>query len=173
MLNLRTENIPSYHFKKGVGDAIGDELLGLADAVIHPIDTFNNKIEAVSHPVETFNAIKQAISDSWNRDVTNGDSYSSAEWYGSAAGHTILAVGQLFVGTKGVDKIAMLNPGTKSAEISRTANQSLQDAAFVITMSLLSLVEIIYALYLIHLILEQLRKSYRPISLLQEKIPLL
>ncbi|MEW9182201.1 WXG100 family type VII secretion target [Bacillus mycoides] len=118
-----------YHLKKGMGDAIGDELLGLADAVIHPIDTFNNTIEAVSHPVETFNAIKQTISDSWNRDVTNGDSYSGAEWYGSAAGHTILAVGQLFVGTKGVDKIAMLNPGTKLAEISRTANQSLQDAA--------------------------------------------
>jgi len=118
-----------YHFKKGVGDAIGDELLGLADAVIHPIDTFNNTIEAVSHPVETFNAIKQTISDSWNRDVTNGDSYSGAAWYGSAAGHTILAVGQLFVGTKGVDKIAMLNPGTKLAEISRTANKSLQDAA--------------------------------------------
>ncbi|PFA26083.1 WXG100 family type VII secretion target [Bacillus thuringiensis] len=118
-----------YHLKKGVGDAIGDELLGLADAVIHPIDTFNNTIEAVSHPVETFNAIKQTISDSWNRDVTNGDSYSGAAWYGSAAGHTILAVGQLFVGTKGVDKIAMLNPGTKLAEISRTANQSLQDAA--------------------------------------------
>ncbi|MFB7121725.1 WXG100 family type VII secretion target [Bacillus tropicus] len=118
-----------YHFTKGVGDAIGDELLGLADAVIHPIDTFNNTIEAVSHPVETFNAIKQTISDSWNRDVTNGDSYSGAAWYGSATGHTILAVGQLFVGTKGVDKIAMLNPGTKLAEISRTANQSLQDAA--------------------------------------------
>ncbi|MCQ0952703.1 WXG100 family type VII secretion target [Bacillus cereus] len=118
-----------YNFTKGVGDAIGDELLGLADAVIHPIDTFNNTIEAVSHPVETFNAIKQTISDSWNRDVTNGDSYSGAAWYGSATGHTILAVGQLFVGTKGVDKIAMLNPGTKLAEISRTANQSLQDAA--------------------------------------------
>lgn len=101
----------------------------IADAVIHPIDTFNNTIEAVSHPIETFNAIKQTISDSWNRDVTNGDSYSGAAWYGSAAGHTILAVGQLFLGTKGVDKIAMLNPGTKLAEISRTANQSLQDAA--------------------------------------------
>ncbi|AHA71822.1 WXG100 family type VII secretion target [Bacillus thuringiensis] len=118
-----------YYLKKGMSDAIGDELLGLADAAIHPIDTFNNTMEAVSHPVETFNTIKQTISDSWNRDVTNGDSYSGAEWYGSAAGHTILAVGQLFVGTKGVDKIAMLNPGTKLAEISRTANQSLQDAA--------------------------------------------
>ena len=61
-----------------MGDAIGDELLGLADAVIHPIDTFNNTIEAVSHPVEKFNAIKQTISDSWNHDVTNGDSYSGA-----------------------------------------------------------------------------------------------
>ncbi|UNP78488.1 WXG100 family type VII secretion target [Bacillus nitratireducens] len=118
-----------YHFKKGMGDAIGDELLGLADSVIHPIDTFNNTIEALSHPVDTFNSIKQTISDSWNRDVTNGDSYSGAEWYGSATGHTILAVGQLFVGTKGVDKIAMLKPDTKLAEISRTANQSLQDAA--------------------------------------------
>ena len=118
-----------YHFKKGMEDAIGDELLGLADAVIHPIDTFNNTIEALSDPVGTFNALKQTISDSWNNDVVNGDWNSSAAWYGSASAHTILAVGQLFVGTKGVDKIAMLNYGTKLSEVSQAAKQGSEYAA--------------------------------------------
>ncbi|MBO1624220.1 WXG100 family type VII secretion target [Bacillus arachidis] len=112
-----------YHFKKGMEEAIGDELLGLADAVIHPIDTLKNTAEALSDPVGTFNALKQTISDSWNNDVVNGDWNSRAAWYGSASAHTILAVGQLFVGTKGVDKIAMLNYGTKLSEVSQTAKQ--------------------------------------------------
>lgn len=33
-------------------------------------------------------------------EVPNGDLYRGAKWYGSATGPTILAVAQLFVGTK-------------------------------------------------------------------------
>ncbi|EOA3904504.1 WXG100 family type VII secretion target [Bacillus cytotoxicus] len=118
-----------YHFIKGGKEALSDELVGLADAVIHPIDTFNNTIEAASHPVETFNMIKQKISDSWNTDVVNGDWNSQAEWFGGAGVHTTLAVGQLFLGTKGVDKISMLKPGTKLVEMSQTAKQNFEYAA--------------------------------------------
>ncbi|WP_260632209.1 WXG100 family type VII secretion target [Bacillus bingmayongensis] len=118
-----------YHFKKGMDEAIGDELLGLLDAVFHPIDTLNNTAEAFSDPVGTFNAIKQTISDSWNTNVVNGDWNSRAEWFGSASVHTTLAVGQLFLGTKGVDKIAKLKPGTKLVEISRNTKQGFEYAA--------------------------------------------
>ncbi|PFD37007.1 type VII secretion protein [Bacillus cereus] len=114
-----------YHFKKGMGDAIGDELLGLADSVIHPIDTFNNTIEALSDPVGTFNTIKRTISHSWNTNVVNGDWNSRAEVYGSIMSHGMFAL----LGAKGVDKIAMLRPGTKLAEISRTTTQKLEDDA--------------------------------------------
>ncbi|PEM71340.1 cytosolic protein [Bacillus pseudomycoides] len=117
-----------YHYKKGMNEAMGDELLGLADAALHPIDTFNNTIEAISDPVGTFNAIKQTISDSWNTDFVNGDLNSKAEWYGGASAHAIFAV----TGTKGVDKAAkfgMLKAGTKLDEMSQAAKQGFQDTA--------------------------------------------
>ncbi|NWK68171.1 WXG100 family type VII secretion target [Bacillus paramycoides] len=114
-----------YHFIKGGREALGDEIEGLLNSVIHPIDTFNNTIEAVSHLDETFNAIKQTISDFWNTNVVNGDWNSRAELYGSIMSHGMFAL----LGAKGVDKIAMLKPGTTLAEISRTAKYSLRDAA--------------------------------------------
>ncbi|CAM4079323.1 hypothetical protein BAPA111461_17245 [Bacillus paramycoides] len=114
-----------YHFIKGGREALGDEIEGLLDSAIHPIDSINNTIEAVSHLDETFNAIKQTISDSWNTNVVNGDWNSRAELYGSIMSHGMFAL----LGAKGVDKIAMLKPGTTLAEVSRNAKQSLQDAA--------------------------------------------
>ncbi|WP_410981785.1 EndoU domain-containing protein [Bacillus cereus] len=117
-----------YHLKKGMNEAIGDELLGLVDIAFHPINSFNSTIEALSDLPGTFNTITKTISDSWNRDVTNGDWNSRAEWYGKAQIHTMFAV----TGTKGVDKAAkfgMLKAGTKLDEISQAAKQGFQDTA--------------------------------------------
>ncbi|MDA2474871.1 HNH endonuclease [Bacillus cereus group sp. Bce025] len=108
-----------YHLKKGMDNALGDELLGIANAALHPINTFNDTVEAFSDPAGTFNAIKQAISDSWNRDVINGDWNSRAEWYGNAMGHGMFAV----AGTKGVDKIS--KAGEVSALTGLTKGKSL------------------------------------------------
>ncbi|HDR7213472.1 HNH endonuclease [Bacillus cytotoxicus] len=108
-----------YHIKKGMDNALGGELLGIANAALHPINTFNDTIEAFSDPTGTFNAIKQTISDSWNRDVTNGDWNSRAEWYGNAMGHGMFAV----AGTKGVDKISKV--GEVAAMTSLTKGESL------------------------------------------------
>lgn len=104
-----------YHLKKGIEDALGDELLGIVNVALHPINTINDTIEALSNPARTFNAIKQTISDSWNTNVVNGDGNSQAELYRNVMGHGMFA----FAGTKGVDKLAKsaaLKTGAKVAE---------------------------------------------------------
>ncbi|PEV55398.1 hypothetical protein CN422_25045 [Bacillus cereus] len=117
-----------YHLKKGIEDALGDELLGIVNVALHPINTIHDTIEALSNPARTFNAIKQTISDSWNTNVVNGEGNSQAELYGNVMGHGMFA----FAGTKGVDKLAKsaaLKTGAEVAEISQASKKGLQDVA--------------------------------------------
>ncbi|CAM4379538.1 Cytoplasmic protein [Bacillus albus] len=71
---------------------------------------------ALSHIDETFAAVEQAISDSWNQDVVNGDWNSRAKWYGNVEMQVKLAIAELFVGTKGVDKVSTLGKTSKLSE---------------------------------------------------------
>ncbi|PDZ70330.1 cytosolic protein, partial [Bacillus pseudomycoides] len=69
-----------YNYKKGQNEAVLDELKGILNTVLHPIDSFESAVYALSHIDETFAAVEQAISDSWNQDVVNGDWNSRAKW---------------------------------------------------------------------------------------------
>ena len=62
-----------YNYKKGQTEAVLDELKGILNTILHPIDSFEGAVYALSHIDETFAAVEQAISDSWNQDVVNGD----------------------------------------------------------------------------------------------------
>ncbi|WP_095022168.1 hypothetical protein [Bacillus thuringiensis] len=156
-----------YHLKKGIEDALGDELLGIVNVALHPINTIHDTIEALSNPARTFNAIKQTISDSWNTDVVNGDGNSQAELYENVMGHGMFT----FAGTKGVDKLAKsaaLKTGAEVAEISQASKKGLQDAASLLNGNRNGFAiagEVVCNL--IHLILGNLKKSYRLISLLK------
>jgi len=70
---------------KGTGTGlyeVGKDLVtGIFDMVTNPVDTFKSTVEAFSHPVQTFRAIESAISESYERDVINGDAYSRANWF--------------------------------------------------------------------------------------------
>ena len=111
------ENISTiYHnYKEGQREAVIDGLKGLVNTVLHPIDSFESAIYALSHLKETFNAVKQAISDSWNQEVVNGDWNSRAKWFGNVSVQATLAV----VGTKGVDKISKISKVSKVDEPSK------------------------------------------------------
>lgn len=74
---------------------------------------------ALSHLNETFDAVKLTISDSWNQDVVNGDWNSRVKWAGNVNAQAKLAVAQLFVGTKGVDKISKVGKVSKLNESSK------------------------------------------------------
>ncbi len=111
-----------YHnYKKGQREAVIDELKGLVNTVLHPIDSFESAMYALSHLDETFDAVKQAISNSWNQDVVNGDWNSRAKWAGNAVAQAELALAQLLVGTKGADKISKLGTVSKVGEVSKVS----------------------------------------------------
>ena len=54
------------------------------------------------HPIETYNYISKAISDSYERDVINGDANSRAEWFSYA----ITTLGLSVIGTKGLGSVS-------------------------------------------------------------------
>ncbi|MBJ7998253.1 RNase A-like domain-containing protein [Bacillus mycoides] len=117
------ENTPiigQYHnYKKGQNEAVLDELKGILNTILHPIDSVEGAVYALSHIDETFAAVEQAISDSWNQDVVNGDWNSRAKWVGNVEMQVKLAIAELFVGTKGVDKISKLGKVSKLGKTSK------------------------------------------------------
>ncbi|MGN4416259.1 zincin-like metallopeptidase toxin domain-containing protein [Bacillus cereus group sp. MYBK249-1] len=125
-----------YNYKKGQNEAVLDELKGILNTILHPIDSVEGAVYALSHIDETFAAVEQAISDSWNQDVVNGDWNSRAKWYGNVEMQVKLAIAELFVGTKGVDKIPKLGEVSKldkTSKLSESVN-FIQGTKNVITL---------------------------------------
>lgn len=99
---------------KGVGtglfDAGKDFVTGLWDTITNPKATVDGIVNAVSNPVATFNTIKTAISESYERDMVNGDANSRAHWVAYASGTVVTSI----VGTKGAN--ALVKTGTTAAK---------------------------------------------------------
>lgn len=116
----------SVDIAKGTGTGlyeVGKDLVtGFFDMVTNPVDTIKSTFEAVSNPGQTFRAIESAISESYERDVINGDAYSRANWFSYATGTVVTSV----VGTKGLGAVGKTGVATtKSAAqtgISATKN---------------------------------------------------
>ncbi|MBA4495194.1 hypothetical protein ACFO25_00540 [Paenactinomyces guangxiensis] len=96
-------------FLKGIGKAIFDAVAGIWNLITNPIDSVKNVINAIMNPIDTAKAIWKSISESWVRDVVNGDAKSRAEWFGYALGQIGLAI----VGTKGADKVSKIIRGSR------------------------------------------------------------
>src|SRR5699024_7666661 len=62
---------------KGVGTCaykVGEEtVVGVYNTVAHPIQTGSAMWDAASHPIDTYKYIKNAIEESFDRDMANGD----------------------------------------------------------------------------------------------------
>ncbi|UFT98806.1 hypothetical protein KO561_16655 [Radiobacillus kanasensis] len=99
-------------FIDGIVDAVVSTVEGLWNIVTHPVETINGIVYFVQHPVETSKNIWNAIAESWENDVINGDAESRGNWFGRAFGEVALAV----VGTKGIDKAVKLTKGAKFVE---------------------------------------------------------
>ncbi|WP_166462381.1 ribonuclease YeeF family protein [Psychrobacillus vulpis] len=100
---------------KGVGmglfDAGKDFVVGLWDTITNPKATVDGLVNAVSHPVETYNTIKTAISESYERDMVNGDANTRGHWVAYAIGTVATSI----VGTKGAN--ALIKTGTTAAKV--------------------------------------------------------
>ncbi|PWK05647.1 WXG100 family type VII secretion target [Tumebacillus permanentifrigoris] len=99
-------------FVVGVGEAVVDAVVGIFESIAHLDETFANLVHMVEHPILTGEAIWQQVSDSWTRDVTNGDAYSAGKWWGQAVGGVILSI----IGNKGADKVSLLTKVGRTAE---------------------------------------------------------
>ncbi|WP_027088400.1 hypothetical protein [Cohnella panacarvi] len=96
-------------FVEGVADAVIGTVEGIFNMVVHPIQTIQGLVYVVTHPVDVAVGIWNAVSESWNNDVVNGDAQSRGKWFGRMIGEVALAA----VGTKGVDKVGKLAKGSK------------------------------------------------------------
>lgn len=82
---------------RGGIDVVVDTFTGAFDMLRHPIQTGISLINMVIHPVDTGKYIWNAISESYDRDMRNGDAESRARWVTYVLGSA--------VGTKGAGNI--------------------------------------------------------------------
>ncbi|MBA4496350.1 ADP-ribosyltransferase [Paenactinomyces guangxiensis] len=113
-------------FLKGVWNAVVDAVKGIWNIITSPVETVKNLFHAITNPIDTGKAIWKLISDSWERDVINGDANSRAEWFGYAIGQVALAL----VGTKGLDKAAKLSKGSQVVSKTGKVTQHVPNKPF-------------------------------------------
>lgn len=100
---------------KGIGiglyDVGKDFVTGVWDFVTDPGETVEGVANSIMHPIKTYKYISKSISDSYERDMVNGDAYSRAHWVSYALGTVVTSV----VGTKGAGAVAKTGVATTKA----------------------------------------------------------
>jgi hypothetical protein len=100
---------------KGIGvglyDVGKDFVTGVWDFVTDPGETVEGVANSIMHPIKTYKYISKSISDSYERDMVNGDAYSRAHWVSYALGTVVTSL----VGTKGVGAVAKTGAATTKA----------------------------------------------------------
>lgn len=100
---------------KGIGvglyDVGKDFVTGVWDFVTDPGETVEGVANSIMHPIKTYKYISKSISDSYERDMINGDAYSRAHWVSYALGTVVSSV----VGTKGAGAITKTGVATTKA----------------------------------------------------------
>ncbi|WP_249599568.1 ribonuclease YeeF family protein [Peribacillus frigoritolerans] len=100
---------------KGIGvglyDVGKDFVTGVWDFVTDPGETVEGVANSIMHPIQTYKYISKSISESYERDMVNGDAYSRAHWVSYALGTVVTSV----VGTKGAGAVAKTGVATTKA----------------------------------------------------------
>ncbi|MFE4243893.1 hypothetical protein ACFRK4_29725, partial [Peribacillus butanolivorans] len=100
---------------KGIGvglyDVGKDFVTGVWDFVTNPGEAIEGVANSIMHPVKTYKYISKAISDSYERDMVNGDAYSRSHWVTYALGTVVTSV----VGTKGAGAVTKTGVATTKA----------------------------------------------------------
>lgn len=100
---------------KGIGvglfDVGKDFVTGIWDLVTDPGQAVEGVANSILHPIQTYKYISKAISDSYERDMINGDAYSRSHWVTYALGTVVTTV----VGTKGAGAVAKTGVATTKA----------------------------------------------------------
>ncbi|MFD9625384.1 T7SS effector LXG polymorphic toxin [Peribacillus muralis] len=109
---------------KGIGvglfDVGKDFVTGIYDLVTDPGQAVEGVANSIMHPIETYKYISKAISDSYERDMINGDAYSRSHWVTYALGTIVTSV----VGTKGAGAITKTGVATTKAAAVKGATKA-------------------------------------------------
>ncbi|WP_448012268.1 ribonuclease YeeF family protein [Bacillus pumilus] len=105
----------------GLYDVAKDTVVGIYDLVTDPGGAVESVVTAVSHPIETSKAIGKAISDSFEKEVIDGDAYSRSHWFAYATG----SLAEIVFGSKGIG--AITKTGTTAAKT--TVKKGLEQGA--------------------------------------------
>lgn len=105
----------------GLYDVAKDTVVGIYDLVTDPGGAVESVVTAVSHPIETSKVIGKAISDSFEKEVIDGDAYSRSHWFAYATG----SLAEIVFGSKGAG--AITKTGTTAAKT--TVKKGLEQGA--------------------------------------------
>lgn len=109
---------------KGIGvglyDVGKDFVTGVWDFVTDPGETVEGVANSIMHPIQTYKYISKSISDSYERDMVNGDAYSRSHWVTYALGTVVTSV----VGTKGAGAITKTGVATTKATAVKGATKA-------------------------------------------------
>ncbi|MEB2493889.1 T7SS effector LXG polymorphic toxin [Peribacillus frigoritolerans] len=109
---------------KGIGvglyDVGKDFVTGVWDFVTDPGETVEGVANSIMHPIQTYKYISKSISDSYERDMVNGDAYSRSHWVTYALGTVVTSV----VGTKGAGAVAKTGIATTKAAAVKGATKA-------------------------------------------------
>jgi predicted ribonuclease toxin of YeeF-YezG toxin-antitoxin module len=67
-----------------------DFVTGIYDFVTDPEETIEGVANSIMNPIKTY--IYKSISDSYERDMVNGDIYSRAHWVSYALSNVVISV---------------------------------------------------------------------------------
>ncbi|MDC2864642.1 EndoU domain-containing protein [Bacillus sp. BP-3] len=95
----------------GSGRAVGDEIEGLK--ALSDKETWEDMVYAASHPFNTLRTMYNVLSDSYIKNVKNGDFEDAVIWF--SYGATQFAIGALF--DKGIGTIATVLKGARYARV--------------------------------------------------------
>ncbi|MFE4143894.1 T7SS effector LXG polymorphic toxin [Peribacillus sp. YIM B13472] len=109
---------------KGIGvglyDVGKDFVTGVWDFVTDPGETVEGVANSIMHPIKTYEYISKAISNSYERDMVNGDAYSRSHWVTYALGTVVTSV----VGTKGAGAVTKTGVATTKAAAVKGATKA-------------------------------------------------
>nr|WP_237655341.1 MULTISPECIES: RNase A-like domain-containing protein [Bacillus cereus group] len=103
----------------GAGDAVGDTIDGIK--ALGDWETWKGMGYTVTHLDEALPAMWDALSDSFKKDVINGDAETRARW----GSYALTQIGLGLIGDKGVSKAAKLAQGAKFSQGISKAGQIL------------------------------------------------
>ncbi|WP_241557115.1 EndoU domain-containing protein [Sporolactobacillus terrae] len=111
-----------YGIRDGAKDAVKDTVLGLWESATHPVETLKGTWHAATHPIQTANLIKNALVQSFDKEMVHGNAYTRTRW----VTYAITTLATSIVGTKGVDKISKVAKAGKIGEAASKVRNTIK-----------------------------------------------